>query len=64
MDENSNTSRPSEKYYRQTAGGGLEGPFGETEAWWEGRVRFWLVDQDGKARIGEYCPEQGIRETA
>jgi hypothetical protein len=56
--------QPSNLYYRPSAGapGGFEGPFEERETWWRDRVRFWLVDRDGKVRKGKYVPEPDGRE--
>jgi len=64
MGAKSEESRTSKRYYRPSAGapGGLEGPFGETEAWWKARVRLWVVGRDGKARRGKYVPEPDGRE--
>ena len=62
IDTESEESRPSYKYYRPSATGGLGGPMEETEGWWWGRVRFWLVGGDGKARAGEYSPGIGVRD--
>ena len=68
VDAGSEASRPSFRYSRSSVenwsvdSDGRRIPIRSTRVLGDGRVHFWVVGRDGRARRGEYTPEAGVRE--